>query len=68
MFKLNLDYIIKSSIGSSLLTVRPLDMSLSFSKIYKKLKLNKFNYSIQNQIKNLKLDQNMKFIKKIREM
>ena len=68
VFKLNLDYIIKSSISSSLLTVRPLDMSLSFSKIYKKLKLNKFNYSIQNQIKNLKLDQNMKFIKKIREM
>ena len=48
-----------------MLTLRPLDMSLSFNKIRKKLKLNKSKFTILNQIKNLKLIQNKKFIKKI---
>jgi len=65
IFKLNQDYIIKSSIVDSMLTLRPLDMSLSFNKIRKKLKLNKSKFTILNQIKNLKLSQNKKFIKKI---
>lgn len=68
IFKLNQNYIIKSSINKSFLTLRPLDMSLSFSKICKKLKLNKSKFTIFNQIKNLKLNQNEKFIKKIKCM
>ena len=68
IFKLNKNYIKKSSILDSNLTRRPLDMSLSFSKISKKLKLDKLNYSIFKQIMDLKSDQNKFLIKKIRKI
>ena len=64
IFKLNEDFIKKGLIRNSKLTQRPLDMSLSFNKIGKKLKLNRFQYSVLKQIKYLKLDQHKILIKK----
>ena len=66
IFKLNEDFIKKGLIRNSKLTQRPLDMSLSFNKIGKKLKLNRFQYSVLKQIKYLKLDQHKILIKNIR--
>ena len=68
IFKLNEDFIKKSSIRDSKLTQRPLDMSLSFNKNSKKLKLNRLQFSVLRQIKNLKLDQHKNLIKKIRNI
>lgn len=68
IFELKKSFIKKSSILDSNLTRRPLDMSLSFSKISKKLKLNNFNYSVLKQIKDLRCDQNKFFIKQIKKI
>lgn len=68
LFNLNKNYIQKSLIINTKLTLRPLDMSLSFDKIMKKLKLNKLKYSVIEQIKKLKSDQHKSIIKKIQKL
>lgn len=68
IFNLNENYIQKSLITNTKLTLRPLDMSLSFNKIMKQLKLNKAKYSVVEQIKSLKSYQHTSIVKKIRKL